>query len=199
MEVNQMEWLKQLLGNNTVEGKTDIEAVMNAVKEEFPKHAVPKDVYNETAGKLKEANATLATLKKNNKDNEELQSELKSYKERVATLEQEAKDNARKQTIKDALTDAKGTDVDYLMFKLGDLEVDDEGNVKDLDNKIKDLKASHPTFFEQAPEPPKEPEGFTKLGGAKLGGGQPPKEASLESVLANPEMNLTQFLQQQNK
>ncbi len=194
-----MEWLKQLLGNNTVEGKTDIEAVMNAVKEEFPKHAVPKDVYNETAGKLKEANATLATLKKNNKDNEELQSELKSYKERVATLEQEAKDNARKQTIKDALTDAKGTDVDYLMFKLGDLEVDDEGNVKDLDNKIKDLKASHPTFFEQAPEPPKEPEGFTKLGGAKLGGGQPPKEASLESVLANPEMNLTQFLQQQNK
>lgn len=194
-----MEWLKQLLGNNTVEGKTDIEAVMNAVKEEFPKHAVPKDVYNETAGKLKEANATLATLKKNNKDNEELQSELKSYKERVATLEQEAKDNARKQTIKDALTDAKGTDVDYLMFKLGDLEVDDEGNVKDLDNKIKDLKASHPTFFEQAPEPPKEPEGFTKLGGAKLGGGQPPKEASLDSVLANPEMNLTQFLQQQNK
>lgn len=194
-----MEWLKQLLGNNTVEGKTDIEAVMNAVKEEFPKHAVPKDVYNETAGKLKEANATLATLKKNNKDNEELQSELKSYKERVATLEQEAKDNARKQTIKDALTDAKGTDVDYLMFKLGDLEVDDEGNVKDLDNKIKDLKASHPTFFEQVPEPPKEPEGFTKLGGAKLGGGQPPKEASLESVLANPEMNLTQFLQQQNK
>lgn len=194
-----MEWLKQLLGNNTVEGKTDIEAVMNAVKEEFPKHAVPKDVYNETAGKLKEANATLATLKKNNKDNEELQSELKSYKERVETLEQEAKDNARKQTIKDALTAAKGTDVDYLMFKLGDLEVDDEGNVKDLGNKIKDLKASLPSFFEQAPEPPKEPEGFTKLGGAKLGGGQPPKEASLDSVLANPEMNLTQFLQQQNK
>lgn len=194
-----MEWLKQLLGNNTVEGKTDIEAVMNAVKEEFPKHAVPKDIYNETAGKLKEANATLATLKKNNKDNEELQSELKSYKERVATLEQEAKDNARKQTIKDALTAAKGTDVDYLMFKLGDLEVDDEGNVKDLGNKIKDLKASLPSFFEQAPEPPKEPEGFTKLGGAKLGGGQPPKESSLESVLANPEMNLTQFLQQQNK
>ncbi len=194
-----MEWLKQLLGNNTVEGKTDIEAVMNAVKEEFPKHAVPKDVYNEAAGKLKEANATLATLKKNNKDNEELQSELKSYKERVATLEQEAKDNARKQTIKDALTAAEGTDVDYLMFKLGDLEVDDEGNVKDLENKIKDLKTNLPTFFEQAPEPPKEPEGFTKLGGAKLGGGQPPKEASLESVLANPEMNLTQFLQQQNK
>ena len=97
------------------------------------------------------------------------------------------------------MTAAKGTDVDYLMFKLGDLEVDDEGNVKDLENKIKDLKASLPTFFEEAPEPPKEPEGFTKLGGAKLGGGQPPKETSLESVLANPEMNLTQFLQQQSK
>lgn len=174
------------------------EEVINQIMAEHDKTVqATQEKLSAAEAQLNEANATLATLKKNNKDNEELQNELKSYKERVETLEQEAKDNARKQTIKDALTAAKGTDVDYLMFKLGDLEVDDEGNVKDLENKIKDLKASLPTFFEQSSEPPKEPEGFTKLGGAKLGGGQPPKEATLESVLANPEMNLTQFLQQQ--
>lgn len=176
------------------------EEVINQIMAEHGKTVqATQEKLSAAEAQLNEANATLATLKKNNKDNEGLQSELKSYKERVEMLEQEAKDNARKQTIKDALTDAKGTDVDYLMFKLGDLEVDDEGNVKDLENKIKDLKASLPTFFEEAPEPPKEPEGFTKLGGAKLGGGQPPKETSLESVLANPEMNLTQFLQQQSE
>ncbi|WP_423215859.1 phage scaffolding protein [Streptococcus equinus] len=176
------------------------EEVINQIMAEHGKTVqATQEKLSAAEAQLNEANATLATLKKNNKDNEELQSELKSYKERVETLEQEAKDNARKQTIKDALTAAKGTDVDYLMFKLGDLEVDDEGNVKDLENKIKDLKASLPTFFEQSSEPPKEPEGFTKLGGAGLGGGKTPQETSLESILANPEANLTQFLQQQNK
>ena len=175
------------------------EDVINQIMAEHGKAAqATQEKLSAAEAQLNEANATLATLKKNNKDNEGLQSELKSYKEKVATLEQEAKDNARKQTIKDALTAAKGTDVDYLMFKLGELEVDEEGNVKDLDNKIKDLQANLPSFFEQVPDPTKEPEGFTKLGGAGLGNGQPPQPQSLESVLANPEMNLTQFLQQQN-
>lgn len=37
-----MDWLKELIEKHTAEGKTDIDAVMNAVKEEFPKHAVIK-------------------------------------------------------------------------------------------------------------------------------------------------------------
>ena len=150
------------------------EEVINQIMAEHGKTIqATQEKLSAAEAQLNEANATLATLKKNNKDNEELQNELRSYKER--------------------------TDVDYLMFKLGDLEVDDEGNVKDLENKIKDLKASLPNFFEQSSEPPKEPEGFTKLGGAGLGGGKTPQETSLESILANPEANLTQFLQQQNK
>src|SRR5690606_32763080 len=41
-----------------------------------------------------------------------------------------------------------GKDIDYLMFKLGDLELDKDGKVKDLDNKIKSLKEATPSFFE---------------------------------------------------
>ncbi|MBL6538725.1 phage scaffolding protein [Streptococcus suis] len=162
-----MDWLKELIEKHTADGKTDIDAVMNAVKEEFPKHAVPKDVYNEQAAKLKEANNTLDTLKKSNKDNEELQNELKTYKEKVSQLEADAKETVKKQTIKDALTNAKATDVDYLMYKLGDVEFAEDGSIKDLDSKIKDLQTNHPTFF-QATEPEQPGNGFKHLGGADI-------------------------------
>ncbi|HFI0620637.1 TPA: phage scaffolding protein [Streptococcus suis] len=162
-----MDWLKELIEKHSADGKIDIDAVMNAVKEEFPKHAVPKDVYNEQAEKLKAANNTLDTLKKSNKDNEELQSELKTYKDKVSQLEADAKETARKQTIKDALSNAKATDVDYLMYKLGDVEFAEDGSIKDLDSKIKDLQTNHPTFF-QTTEPEQANNGFKQLGGADI-------------------------------
>ena len=77
---------------------------------------------DEAESKLNEANSTLDTLKKSNKDNEDLQSELKTYKEKVSQLEADAKETAKKQTIKDALVNVKATDVDYLMYKLDDVE-----------------------------------------------------------------------------
>ena len=77
---------------------------------------------DEAEGKLNEANSTLDTLKKSNKDNEDLQSELKTYKEKVSQLEADAKETAKKQTIKDTLVNVKATDVDYLMYKLSDVE-----------------------------------------------------------------------------
>lgn len=162
-----MDWLKELIEKHTAEGKTDIDAVMNAVKEEFPKHAVPKDVYNEQAEKLKAANSTLDTLKKSNKDNKELQNELKTYKDKVSQMEADAKETAKKQSIKDALVNAKATDVDYLMYKLGDVELAEDGSIKDLDSKIKDLQTNHPTFF-QVTEPEQADNGFKSLGGADL-------------------------------
>lgn len=162
-----MDWLKEFIEKHTADGKTDVDAVMNAVKEEFPKHAVPKDVYNEQAEKLKAANNTLDTLKKSNKDNQELQNELKTYKDKVSQLEAVAKETVKKQTIKDALANAKATDVDYLMYKLGEVEVDENGAIKDLENKIKDLQTNHPTFF-QATDQNQDNNGFKSLGGADL-------------------------------
>ena len=162
-----MDWLKELIEKHTADGKTDIDAVMNAVKEEFPKHAVPKDVYNEQAEKLKAANSTLDTLKKSNKDNEELQNELKTYKDKVSQLESDVKETAKKQTIKDALSNAKATDLDYLMYKLGDVELAEDGSIKDLDSKIKDLQTNHPTFFQTA-ESEQADNGFKTLGGVDI-------------------------------
>ncbi|HEM3502225.1 TPA: phage scaffolding protein [Streptococcus suis] len=122
---------------------------------------------DEAESKLKEANSTLDTLKKSNKDNEELQNELKTYKDKVSQLEADAKETAKKQSIKDALVNAKATDVDYLMYKLGDVELAEDGSIKDLDSKIKDLQTNHPTFF-QVTEPEQADNGFKSLGGADI-------------------------------
>ncbi|MFA9413285.1 phage scaffolding protein [Streptococcus sp. E29BA] len=193
-----MEWLKTIIEKHTTDGATDVEAVMNAVNTEFPKHAVTKAVYNEQADKLKAANETLETLKKSNKDNESLQAELKSYKEKVVQLETEAKETAKKQSIKDALTAAKATDVDYLMYKLGEVEVGEDGQIKDLDNKIKDLQANLPQFFESAVGA-KQTDGYKSLGGADLGKGKQPEAQDVATVISNKDVNLTQFLEQQTK
>ncbi|MGG6839157.1 UNVERIFIED_CONTAM: phage scaffolding protein [Streptococcus canis] len=191
-----MEWLKEIIDSHTTDGKTDVEAVMNAFKEEFPKHAVTKSAYNEQAEKLKTANETLNTLKKNNKDNEELQDELKTYKDKVSQLEAQAKETAKTQSIKDALSAAKATDTDYLIYKLGDVEVDENGAVKDLDNKIKDLQANFPTFFE-SPEQKKEGvDGFQPIGGANIGNGKVPQSIDIKSAIADSNINLTDLLTQ---
>ena len=145
-----MDWLKELIEKHTAEGKTDVDAVMNAFKEEFPKHAVPKDVYNEQAEKLKAANSTLDTLKKTNKDAEELQQKITDYEAKVQQLETERSEERKTFTIKEALTKAGVADVDYMMFKLGQLETDKDGNVVDLDNKVKALQEANPTFFKPA-------------------------------------------------
>jgi seryl-tRNA synthetase len=122
---------------------------------------------DEAESMLKEANSTLDTLKKSNKDNEELQNELKTYKDKVSQLEADAKETAKKQTIKDALANAKATDVDYLMYKLGDVELAEDGSIKDLDSKIKDLQTNHPTFFKTT-EPEQADNGFKTLGGVDI-------------------------------
>lgn len=164
-----MEWLKTIIEKHTTDGNTDIEAVMNAVNAEFPKHAVTKVAYKEQSEKLKNATDTLEKLQAEHAGNEALQAELLDYKNKVEALETEAKETAKKQSIKDALTAAKATDVDYLMYKLGDLETAEDGSIVDLENKIKDLQVNHPTFFQAAEsQEGTSTDGFQFLGGADL-------------------------------
>ena len=51
-----MDWLKELLEKATItDGKLDVVALMELVKGEFPKHAVPKKDYNDKVTELKTA------------------------------------------------------------------------------------------------------------------------------------------------
>lgn len=146
-----MEWLRKLLENAQIkDGKLDIEALMTSINTEFPKNAVPKDKYNDVSSQLKTANDTIKDLKKNNADNETLQNTIKEHENTIATLKADSLKREKEFIVKGALENAGATDVDYLLYKLGGvdkLEMDSEGKIKDLDNKIKDLQANNSTHF----------------------------------------------------
>lgn len=181
-----MEWLKKLIEAAQIkDGKLDVEGLMTSINTEFPKNAVPKDKYNEVSNDLKEANKTLDTLKKNHKDVETLQGEIEGYKTKMKDLETAREQDKKSYSVKSALEKAGATDVDYLLYKLGDiakLELDSEGNIKDLDNKIKDLQANNTNFFKAVEGNDNKP----KVIENKLPGGAPsPAGDDVASIFAN--------------
>ena len=94
-----MDWLKELLEKATItDGKLDVVALMELVKVEFPKHAVPKKDYNDKVTELKTANDTIADLKT-------------------------AAENIKKEyALKEKLTAAGVLDADYIIYKRGGLD-----------------------------------------------------------------------------
>jgi hypothetical protein len=169
----KMEWIIDILKKYQKEdGTIDLATAEQEIKSEFPKQAVPKTVFNEKSEQLKTANATIDELRngdKNSQGNEELQTQLEKYKNRIAELEAQEKTNAMNYQARSALEKAGISDVEYGLYLLGTLEADEQGNVKDLDNKINDLRTSKPVFFKDESQP--SPNGYkvedTKLDDSK--------------------------------
>lgn len=142
------------------------QAVMDAWNETM-KGFVPKERFDEVNGKLKEANTTIDSLKKGNADNEELQKQVKEYKEKVTSLEAAAANTRKEYALKEKLTAAGVLDADYIIYKQGGLEkfiFDKDGSPVGIDDTLKPLKESSPHLF-KAEQP----------GGYKPnGGGNPP-------------------------
>lgn len=181
-----MEWIKVILEKYKKEdGTVDLDAANKEIDAEFPKNAVPKADFNSKNEELKTANATIDTLQKSNEGVEELQTEIKNYKATVETLQKEQAESTKKHTAETALRDARATDVEYMMFKLGELEMNKDGTIKDLDNKVKSLKEASPTFFGEDKDPEDDkggaPNGF-KVIDNKLDTGKPSKSYSLEEI-----------------
>ena len=119
-----MDWLKEILQNATLteEGKLDVDVVMKSVSTEFPKHAVPKNDYNDKVTELKTANKTIADLKKDNADNAELQQKVSNYETEISKLKKNAEDTAKTYALKESLLKAGVLDPDYLIYKAGGLD-----------------------------------------------------------------------------
>lgn len=146
-----MEWIKVILEKYTKEnGTVDLEAANKEIDQEFPKNAVPKDKYNNVADQLSEANKTLKTLEEKTKDNPDIQNELSELKEKTSALEQENTNLKINSQVTAALQAVGAKDIEYATFKLGKLEIDKDGKVKDLDSKVKDLQTNLPDYFAKA-------------------------------------------------
>lgn len=102
-----------------------------------------------------ESTKLIEQLKAGNKDNEALQGKITTYESTIAQLQEQLKQTQLDSAIKVALLGAKATDVDYLTFKLkekGELELDDRGNIKGMDDKLAGLKTQFPNQFESVAE-----------------------------------------------
>lgn len=182
-----MQWIKDILERHTDEnGVLDLEAAETEINAEANKNVIPKDQYNNKVKELKEANDTLETLKKDHEGVETLQTTINKHEETIEKLQKTNAEQAKKYQLEIALKDAGGTDVEYLQFKLGDVELDDDGNIKDLENKIKSLKEENPSFFEEDKEENKDESAANKKGfrvqDNKLDNGNPAPKLTKEDI-----------------
>lgn len=182
--MRKMEWIQTILAKHVKEdGTIDLEAANKEIDKEFPDHAVPKDQYNNISSQLSESKKTLKTLEEKTKDNPDVQKELSSLKEKAEALEKENTDLKINSQVSAVLQASGAKDIDYALFKLGKLELDKDGKVKDLDSKVKELKSSIPDYFakEDDKKETTPPAGYQTID-TKLLNGQQQTTFSLEEL-----------------
>ena len=102
-----------------------------------------------------ESKTLIETLQKSNKGNESLQQQVNDYKANMEKLQAELQQTKVDSAINVGLLAAgvKPDDVDYITFKLkakGDVELDEQGNIKGWDDKVAGLKTQFPANFASA-------------------------------------------------
>lgn len=115
------------------------------------RHGKLKTQHESTTKQLEEAQALIETLKKSTKGQEDAQQKITAYEQREKELLAELEQTKLESAIKVELLAAKAMDVDYLTFKLkekGELALDEQGKIKNWDDKLAGLKTQFPTQFE---------------------------------------------------
>lgn len=119
---------------------------------------VSKDKYtsletdlNGKTSELEKANGLIEELKKGTGENTALQEKITEYETEIANLKKENTDLKTENALKFALAKVGALDVDYLVFKAkekGEIKLDDEGEIKGVEDLISSLKTQHPVMFE---------------------------------------------------
>lgn len=100
-----------------------------------------------------ESTKLIEQFKAGAKDNEALQGKITGYESTITQLQDQLKQTQVESAAKVALLAAKCVDVDYVLFKLkekGELELDEHGQIKGMDDKIAGMKTQLPAQFESA-------------------------------------------------
>lgn len=114
-----------------------------------------KNDYEGQGKQLQEALATIETLQKATKGHEEAQKEINEHKAREQALLAELLQTKIDAAAKFGLLAAGGEDVEYLLFVLKEdakaenkpLELDEAGNIKGWDDRLKALQTKKPKQF----------------------------------------------------
>lgn len=103
-----------------------------------------------------EAQKHIEELSKGIQSGDELKQKQSEYEQKILQLEAENRAIKVQSAVKQALLQAKATDLDYLSYKIESqlksenktLEIDDNGNIKGLDEIIDSAKKTNANFFE---------------------------------------------------
>lgn len=102
-----------------------------------------------------ESQKLISELQSATKGQEDVQKQIAEYQAQIAKQDEELKQAKTESAMKISLLSAgaKASDIDYLLFKLNHdadwkPELDDNGQVKGLDDKVKGLKTQFPVQFE---------------------------------------------------
>lgn len=119
---------------------------------------------------IKTANDTIAELKKNNVDNEALQTKVGEYEGEVKRLKEEAEAITKTYALKEQLSKAGVVDADYLIYKHGGIDnftFDKENKPIGVEDTIKpykeDTTMAH-LFKQESGKQPYEPKGGSGAG-----------------------------------
>lgn len=154
---------KEQIDNVMAENGKDIEA-------EKEKAATTTAELEDVKNQLKEANSTITDLKKNNVDNEALQTKVKEYEDTIKNQKADYEAKVRNLTldsaIEKALNNANAKHGDLLSSKIDreKLVIGNDGKVTGLDEQIKGLKDNYKDLFEEKITgiPPANPEGGSR-------------------------------------
>lgn len=104
-----------------------------------------------------ESQKLIADLQKSAKDNESIQTKITEYEATIQKQVEELQTVQTESALKIGLlaAGAKATDIDYLIFKMKaddtfKVALDDNGQIKGLDEKVKSMKTQFPSQFESA-------------------------------------------------
>ena len=98
----------------------------------------------------KESVNLIEQMKVETQDNKILQGRISAYEAQITQLNEQLRQTKVESAVKIALLDAKANDAEYMAFKLhekGELELDENGNIKNIDDKIAGLKTQFPEHF----------------------------------------------------
>lgn len=110
-----------------------------------------KTDHDALVAKNSESEKLIAELQKASKDNESIQTKIAEYESTIARQTEELQKTKIESALKVALLGAKAIDVDYLAYKAkekGELKLDDNGEIKGIENLITELKTQIPSQFE---------------------------------------------------
>lgn len=109
-----------------------------------------KTKFDSLTAQHSESEKLIEQLKAGTKDNEALQTKITGYESQITDLQSQLEQQKLESAIKVALLDAHVADLDYMTFKLkekGEIELDDNGNIKGIEDKLSGLKTQFPAMF----------------------------------------------------